>query len=90
MSLSYMRVVSLKCDVCGNSKSFGRTNDMTARVLAQRQGWKYAIYLAPETEIENGARRFVFDACPSCQLPERLAPLPMNGERDEHPAPNRV
>lgn len=84
MSLRYTRVVLMKCDVCGQSQSFGHINDMTARVLAQRRGWKYAIYLAPETEIENGARRFAFDACPDCQLPERLAPLQiMNGERDE-------
>lgn len=81
MSLRYVRMVTLKCDVCGADKNFGRINDMTARVLAQREGWQYAIYLAPEAQVENGARRFAFDVCPACQLPSQLAPLPiMMGE----------
>lgn len=82
MSMRYTRIVLMKCDVCGKEQSYGHTNDMTARVIAQREGWQYAIYLAPETQIENGARRFPFDTCPDCSPPQQLAqcPITMTGE----------
>lgn len=76
MSLRYTRDVVLECDVDGTRKSFGHTNDMTARVLAQREGWQYAIYAAPASA---GGRRFVVDICPGCDMPETLI-LFTNGE----------
>lgn len=75
MSLRYVRMVSLQCDVCGTGESFGRINDMTARVIASRAGWRYALYLAPDAEPGKGARQFAVDACPKCPLPGQLNQL---------------
>lgn len=87
MSLRYTRSVSLKCDICGKEESYGRTNDMTARVIASHEGWRYAIYLAPEAPATQDARHFAVDACPDCQLPLQLAQLPITlGEKINAPA----
>ena len=39
MSVTYTRSITLKCDVCGHTKLFGRLSEATARVIAQREGW---------------------------------------------------
>lgn len=88
--MSIKKISQLTCDGCGNGRLLTIEDVSTARIEAQRTGWKFMTYQGLNTPPGDagprstpGKRSRQWDACPNCELPApREVEAIMATERD--------